>query len=193
MWGGGRLSILLLWSLWPPQPLWNEPTWRWAHLPAYLEIKCYWKGGSRRHLAWTQGSFLYSINLWITVEYLSLIRGGYLQLKKLLKDDHKEDMSYLYANPLMKTTAKWNGEMNGPWPGFLMDLFMMIIRWDIWRTDIVVQVFQNFAWFHVFNLWTQASFVNIIMILARQRHWPFSFGSSHQVSLRHTCSMYLVV
>lgn len=22
---------------------------------------------------------------------------------------------------------------------------------------------------------------------------PFSFGSSHQVSLRHTCSMYLVV
>lgn len=71
-------------------------TWKWNAIEKD-EMEDIWHG--------PRGSSLHSLNLRITVEYLILIWSGYLQLKKLLKYDQK-DMSYLYANPLIKTTAK---------------------------------------------------------------------------------------
>lgn len=55
------------------------------------------------------GSFLHSLNLRITVEYLRLMGSGYLRLKKLRKDDHREGILYLSAKLFdqIENKVKW--------------------------------------------------------------------------------------
>lgn len=77
----------------------------------------------------------------------------------------------------------------------MMDLFnvmMVMIRWDIGEQAETVGPFGALLRFVLFVIYEcKASSVAIATV--KCRHLPFSFGGSHQVSLRHTCSTYLAV
>lgn len=117
-----------------------------------------------------------------------LSRGRRGALRKLLKDDREEvqRVTFLCKKPLMKREA------NRPQPGFTTD----VLEPHDGDGEVGSSEGKRRPWRQghtVFSLWQQAASVGTAAVSARCRHLPFSFGSSHQVSLRHTCSRYLAV
>lgn len=115
----GSLRTFLLLS--PPTPS-AGMKWSCLRMNAFwnvLELKGYWKEWSRRH--GPTDSSLRSLLLWLTMEYLSLIRSGYLQLHKLRKDYREE--SRHFTSSCKPSDIKKSEMVRSAWVynGFLYD------------------------------------------------------------------------